>query len=171
MRFKKLLVMMMSLGLMVSMAACGSSKDEDIIGGADEPTSIKLESTVFNKEDKEEETETSETEAEEAEVETESEVITEKQALEAVRAYCIKAIPDLKDMEGSEDFTTYWQVESSSEEQIVVLFRSYTGAQVRYYINPASGETYVTEFVQGITEEEEETGETFNIKDYISDAE
>ncbi|MDC7278525.1 hypothetical protein NXH64_03310 [Butyrivibrio fibrisolvens] len=169
MKFKKLLVVMMSFGLMVSMAACGSSKDEDIIGGADEPTSIKLESTVFDKEDKEEETETSEVETEEAE--TESEVISEDQALEAVRAYCIEAIPDLKDMEGSEDFTTYWQVESSSEEQIVVLFRSYTGAQVRYYINPASGETYVTEFVQGITEEEEETGETFNIKDYISDAE
>ena len=169
MSLKKLLVVMISLGLILSMVTCGASKDEDIIGGADESTSIKLESSVFDKKDKEEETEISEVETEEAE--TESEVITEEQALEAVRAYCIEAIPDLKDMEDSEDFTTYWQVESSSEEQIVVLFRSYTGAQVRYYINPASGETYVTEFVQGITEEEEETGETFNINDYISDAE
>ena len=170
MKLKKLLVVTMSLGFILSMVACGSSKDEDIIGGADAPSSIKLESTVFDKEDTEE-SEASEVEAEEPEVETESEVISDDQALEAIRAYCIEAIPDLKDMEGSEDFTTYWQVESSSEEQIVVLFRSYTGAQVRYYINPTSGETYVTEFVQGITEEEEETGETFNIKNYISDAE
>ena len=167
MKFKKLLVVMMSLGLILSMVACGASKEEDIIGGADEPTSIKLESTAFDKEDKEEEKETSETEAKEAEVETESDVITEDQALSAIRNYCLEAIPDLKDMEGSEDFTTYWQVESSSEDEIVVLFRSYTGAQVRYYINPTSGETYVTEFVQGITEEEEETGETFNVKDYL----
>ena len=167
MKFKKLLVVMMSLGLILSMVACGASKEEDIIGGADEPTSIKLESTAFDNEDKEEKKETSETEVKEAEVETESDVITEDQALSAIRNNCLEAIPDLKDMEGSEDFTTYWQVESSSEDEIVVLFRSYTGAQVRYYINPTSGETYVTEFVQGITEEEEETGETFNVKDYL----
>ncbi len=52
-------------------------------------------------------------------------------------------------------------------DQIVVLFRSYTGALVRYYIDPASGETYVTEFVSGITPEEERTEETLNVKDYI----
>ena len=38
---------------------------------------------------------------------------------------------------------------------------------VRYYIHPVSGETYVTEFVPGITEEEKRTDETLNVKDYM----
>ncbi len=48
-----------------------------------------------------------------------------------------------------------------------MLFRSYTGAEVRYHIDRAAGETYVTEFVSGITEKEERTDETFNIRDYL----
>ena len=31
-----------------------------------------------------------------------------------------------------------------------------------------TGETYVTEFVPGITDEEQRTGETFNIRDHLS---
>ncbi len=33
--------------------------------------------------------------------------------------------------------------------------------------DPASGDTYVTEFVSGITPEEERTDETFNVREYI----
>ena len=44
-------------------------------------------------------------------------------------------------------------------------FMSYA-AQIRYYVDPTSGDTYVTEFVPGITDEEQKTGETFNIRDY-----
>ena len=51
--------------------------------------------------------------------------------------------------------------------EIVILYRSYTAAQIRYYIDPNTGDTYVTEFVPGITDEEERTEETFNVKDYM----
>ena len=57
-------------------------------------------------------------------------------------------------------------MESSDADQIVVMFRSYREAQVRYYIDPVSGDTDVTEFVEGITDEEQPTDESFNINDY-----
>lgn len=36
-------------------------------------------------------------------------------------------------------------------------------AQIRYYINPTTGETYVTEYAEGITPEEE----SLNVRDYL----
>ena len=60
-----------------------------------------------------------------------------------------------------------WEVESSSEQEIVVLYRSYTSAQIRYHIDRSTGETYVTEFVPGITAAEERTDESFNLWDYV----
>ena len=42
---------------------------------------------------------------------------------------------------------------------------------VRFYIDSATGETYITEYVSGITDEEEPTGETFNVKDYFKKGE
>lgn len=91
--------------------------------------------------------------------------ITDEQALSAIQDYCYASNPDLENIEG--EYPVNWEIESSDENAIVVLFRSYTGALVRYYIDPVSGETYVTEFVSGITPEEERTDETFNVKDYI----
>ncbi|SFI30635.1 hypothetical protein SAMN04487830_1404 [Pseudobutyrivibrio sp. OR37] len=84
-------------------------------------------------------------------------------ALAAVKSYCYENYPDIKEAESM----VYWNIESSDDKQIVVLFRSYTGALVRFYIDSASGDTYITEYVDGITPEEEETGETFNIKEYM----
>jgi hypothetical protein len=93
--------------------------------------------------------------------------ISDEKALEAIKNYCIQTNPELEDMVNSKDYTIDWKVESSEEDQIVVAYRSYTAAIVRYYIHPLSGETYVTEFVPGITEEEKRTDETLNVKDYM----
>lgn len=97
------------------------------------------------------------------------ESITSDQALEAIKNYCVKQQPDLADMANSDDYTIYWEVESSDADKIVVLYRSYTGAQVRYYVDPKTGDVYVTEFMSGITEEEERTEETFNVKEYMEE--
>ena len=93
-------------------------------------------------------------------------VITEEQALAAIKDYCYRMNPDLEEIEQAGEYPVYWEVESGDEEEIVILFRSYTGAEVRYYIDPDTGDTYVTEFVSGITPEEERTDENFNIRDY-----
>ena len=96
-----------------------------------------------------------------------SDTITEQQALEAIKQYSYSKDPKLKDMENSDEYTIYWDVSTNENNEIVVLYRSYTAAEIRYYINPSSGETYVTEFVQGITDEEQKTGESLNIRDHM----
>ena len=94
-------------------------------------------------------------------------MFADEQALAAVRNYCFAVNPDLKDIVKAEDYPAYWELASSDAQQIVVLFRSYTGAQVRYYVDRQTGETYVTEFVPGITDEEQRTDETFNVRNYL----
>ena len=93
--------------------------------------------------------------------------ITAQQALEAIKQYSYSKDPNLRDMENSDEYTIYWDVSTNENNEIVVLYRSYTAAEIRYFINPSSGVTYVTEFVQGITDEEQKTGESLNIRDYM----
>ena len=66
------------------------------------------------------------------------------------------------------DYGEYWDVTDENPGEYTVIYRSYTGAINRYYVNSSTGETYVTEFVPGIIDEEQKTGETFNINDYLS---
>ncbi len=93
--------------------------------------------------------------------------ITDEQAVDAIRKYCCINNPDLEDIVNTGEYETYWDVEASTEYEVVVLFRSYTGAQVRYYIDRISGKTRITEYVPGITDEEEDTDEVLNAWDYV----
>ena len=93
--------------------------------------------------------------------------ITDDQAVSAVRNYCLAANPELLNSVNGGEAPVYWDLSSSDENQIVVVFRSYTGSLNRYYIDPVSGEAYVTEFVPGVMEEEQRTGETLNVKNYL----
>ena len=92
---------------------------------------------------------------------------TDEQLLAAIKKYCCTMNPDLENIANAGEYPVYWEIVSSDEQEAVVLFRSYTGAQVRSYIDRATGETYMTEFVPGITTEEQRTGESFNVKDYF----
>lgn len=107
--------------------------------------------------------------SESVEIEETTKVLSDENALMAIKNYCISLNPDLEDLINAEEYPIYWEIDSSDENEIVVLYRSYTGALCRYYIARTTGDTYVTEFVPGITEEEEKTGENFNIKDYLSE--
>ena len=93
--------------------------------------------------------------------------ISEEQALAAIKNYCHNNNPELQNMEDSGDYTISWDIQSADDSQIVVVYRSYTGALVRYYIDPVTGDTYITEFVEGITDEEERSPETLNVRDYM----
>ena len=94
--------------------------------------------------------------------------ITDEQALAAVRRWCCLNNPDLQSIVDAGEYPAYWEIESSGDEQVVVLYRAYTGALVRYYIDRASGDAHVTEFVPGITPEEMPTDERFNAGEYLS---
>ena len=93
--------------------------------------------------------------------------LSEEEALSAVKKYCYSSNPDLEEIVDNGEYPVYWEISSSDEREIVVLFRSYTGAIVRYYIDRASGETYATEFVPGISSGEERTDESINVRDYL----
>lgn len=94
--------------------------------------------------------------------------MSDVQACAAIERYCYASNPDLKGIVDSGEHPVSWQITEYSEEQIVILFHSYTGAEVRYYIDPVSGEAYSTEFVSGVTAEEQRTDETLNVWDYVN---
>ena len=98
-----------------------------------------------------------------------TEMLSDEQALSAIKKYCYAVNPDLEDIEKSEEYPVYWDISSSDENEIVVLFRSYTGAQTRYYVDRITGIAYVTEFVSGITDEEQRTDEVINVREYLSE--
>lgn len=102
-----------------------------------------------------------------AESHTEDQRLSQEQALAAIRQYDLTGNPELGGLVDAGEYPVYWTVVSSSDSEIVVLFRSYTGAEIRYYIDAVSGQTYVTEFVPGITPEEQRTEESFNARDYL----
>ncbi|MCR5676395.1 MAG: hypothetical protein K6G16_11875 [Lachnospiraceae bacterium] len=93
--------------------------------------------------------------------------ITDEQALSAIRKYCETNNPDLAGIVQDGAYAVYWDVEAGTDFEIVVLFRSYTGAQIRYYIDRLTGDTRVTESVPGITDGEEPSDETLNVWDYL----
>ena len=94
--------------------------------------------------------------------------ISQDQALAAIQKYCFAADPELEKMINSGDYGAYFDVSTADSGEIVVLYRSYTAAQIRYYIDPTSGDVYVTEQVPGIIDDEQRTNEKFNINDYMS---
>lgn len=96
--------------------------------------------------------------------------LTDEEALAAIRTNCCLANPSLEEIVTDGEYPAYWEIASGSEEEVVVLFRSYTGALVRYYIDRTTGETAVTEFVPGIMEEEQPTDESFNARDYLPES-
>ena len=100
--------------------------------------------------------------------ESKTDALTENQALDAIKNYCFNNNPNLKSMVDSGEYNIYWSVTTNDTNEIVVLYNSYTAAQMRYYIDPISGETYVTEWVKGILDEEQRTEESFNVRDYLS---
>lgn len=95
-----------------------------------------------------------------------ADTVTEEEALEAIKKYCSVNHPEVNEKLDSDEYTMYWSVSTNENDEIVVLFRSYTGALTRYYVDPATGQTYVTEQVPGIIDDEQRTEETLNIKEF-----
>ncbi len=93
--------------------------------------------------------------------------INEDQALTAIQNYCCSNNSELKQYRNAKEGPVYWAVSSDENNQIVIVFRSYTGSINHYYIDAVTGDTYVTEMVPGITDGEQKTEEYFNVKDYL----
>ncbi|MCR4587575.1 MAG: hypothetical protein K5682_04130 [Lachnospiraceae bacterium] len=173
-----------TVGVLLISALLMAGCTAQIGGGEDGPTVVTVEKIPGNEQaqieapegkeqtttaetslDTQEQASVSETATEESAAE--SDKITDSMALDAVKNYCFTMVPDLKEGMEAGTYNVSWEVESSDDTRIVVLYRSYTAAEVRYYIDRATGETHVTEFVSGITEEEQPTDESFNVRDYL----
>ena len=94
--------------------------------------------------------------------------LTEDEAYTAVINYNKAIGSGITGETNSEGYTEYFSVSTNEDGKIVVLYRSYTAAQIRYYVDPVTGDTYVTEFVPGITDDEQPNGETFNAREYLT---
>ncbi|MBQ2677378.1 MAG: hypothetical protein IJF96_00525 [Firmicutes bacterium] len=95
-------------------------------------------------------------------------VLTREQALDAIKNYCFESNPDLESMIDSDEYTIYWEASESESGEIIVLYRSYTGSETRYYVDPVSGRCHVTELIPGIMDEEQPTDESLNVRDYLN---
>lgn len=144
--------MLLSFMVLMTFCCCGKKNDEadtlEII--SNNPLNVTTEQSMVS----------------EIEVVT-GEKLSDEQALSAIKNYCYIINPDLKSIVEAKEYPVYWEISSSDEDEIVVLFRSYTGAQNKYYIDRVTGDTYITEYVPGIMIEEEMTDERFDVRDYL----
>ena len=92
--------------------------------------------------------------------------LTNEQALTAITNYLYKEYGQDKP---SGDAPSYWNVDETQtdDKMVVVDWRSYTAAHVYFYIDRASGETYVMESEPG-KEEKVKTDRRFNARDYLN---
>ena len=89
--------------------------------------------------------------------------ITEEMAYEGVNNYCHKEY-DWGVAKDNPDIM-YVQIGEETDSAYQVVFRSYTGAFVHFYVNKTSGTTRMVEKVPSLNVEEE-TG-TFKLFDYL----
>ena len=134
---------------MIATMACGCSGNT----GSEETVAESIETEVVAVE----ETAAAETEG------VVLDAITDEMALDAIMNRCCLENPDFASL-GAD----HWVIVSSTDSQVVILFTSYTGAEIRYYIDRATGDTTVTELVPGIIYEEQATDETFNVRDHLT---
>ncbi len=76
--------------------------------------------------------------------------------------------PDIAKYIKSGEYNCGFWIGDIENGKTTVLLRSYTGSYSCYYIDVVSGETYVTEYFPAMNIEEHETGERFNIRDYLN---
>lgn len=120
------------------------------------------------------ENETTKSEIIEVETKTATESVVEAQnvelnsdiILEAVKAHSVDSNPGLLDNLAN---NVGWWIKDESDTECHVIVRSYTGAYINYYVDKNTGMTRITEYMPMIMEEgqEEDTGITFNIRDWI----
>jgi len=90
-------------------------------------------------------------------------IITEEKAYEGVERYC-RSMYDWSIAEDNPDMM-YLEMGEETESEYQVIFRSYTGALVYFYVDKSSGTTRLIEYVPSL-EIEEEAG-TIDLFEYL----
>ena len=134
---KRLISVFLAAGLLLSLTACIHTAKKP------ETTAAPSENTAVTTQDS----------------------LTNEQALNAITNYLYKEYGQDKP---SGDAPSYWIIDETQtdDKTVVVDWRSYTAAHVYFYIDRASGETYVMESEPG-SEKKVKTEKKFNAKDYL----
>lgn len=94
-------------------------------------------------------------------------VLTDEQARDAVWKYiCTEENTSLEEYDGEAPVYCCVSSEEGADE-IRIDFRSYTGSHEYFYIDRSTGDTHSTQYVPGIIDEEEDTGLSINMWDYV----
>lgn len=175
-------IMLLVCSLIIGLMGCGSNTQAGTETTVNEPEVVELdaetdaadaENQVDSEDTSDDETTDAEAPAEGSEEVTaddgvdDTDLITEDQALAAIKKYWFEKEPELEDMLDSDEYTIYFEVTTNDDGEIVVLYRSYTAAETRYYIDPETGNANITELVPGIFDEETASNEKLNIRDYM----
>ena len=92
--------------------------------------------------------------------------LTDEEAMTGFTNYLYFKVKDLQKILDEDKLPCTWGVASSGKDEIMIMFKSHTGALLRYYVNRNTGKTYVTQYsVQ--TNSYYRTKETLNVREYI----
>ena len=156
-------IMLLVCSLIIGLMGCGvfgMGGNEAAVNGPD-PARVEAEADDADTQEAKDSEEVADAES------SDTDLITEDQALAAIKKYWFEKEPELEDMLDSDEYTVYFEVTTNDDGEIVVLYRSYTAAETRYYIDPETGNANITELVPGIFDEETASNEKLNIRDYM----
>lgn len=92
--------------------------------------------------------------------------LTDEQAMQGFTNYLYFKIKNLQKILDEDKTPCTWGISSSDKKTIVIMFKSNTGALLRYYIDRKTGKTYTTMYVVE-TNSYIRTRETLNVREYI----
>lgn len=93
--------------------------------------------------------------------------LTDEEALSGFENYLYFKIKNLQKILDEDKVPCTWGIASSNKKEIMIMFRSNTGALLRYHINRNTGKTYVTQYAIQ-SNSYYRTRETLNIRDYLN---
>jgi len=93
--------------------------------------------------------------------------LTDEEAMTGFTNYLYFKIKNLQKILDEDKVPCTWGIASSNKNEIMIMFKSNTGALLRYHINRNSGKAYVTQY-SVISNSFYRTKETVNIRSYIN---
>lgn len=93
--------------------------------------------------------------------------LTDDEALTGFTNYLYFKIKNLQKILDEDKVPCTWGIASSDQKEIMIMFKSNTGALLRYHINRSTGKTYVTQYSVR-TNSYYRTKEKLNVREYIN---
>lgn len=92
--------------------------------------------------------------------------LTDEEAMTGFTNYLYFKIKNLQTILDEDKLPCTWGIASSNKDEIMIMFKSHTGALLRYHVNRNTGKTYVTQYAVQ-TNSYYRTKETLNVREYI----